>query len=208
MQPDETPSKHSLRLEEAQDIVFNWAVENSVSPAHAVAVIEAWHAEGVRYRDKKSLLEATAVFHNSARNMRSVFQNFADLERDRHSAWSLEGVKHIAIASVTGLAGSATLIASSSKNNWTIAALVCFFLALALTIVAFFAGAALFLSNAGAHSELAEKAEKAQSYDELIARLHEHKSRKRRPHPNVSVALLLLAIVALPIGVYCIVRGV
>ncbi|WP_291384944.1 MULTISPECIES: hypothetical protein [Achromobacter] len=208
MQPDKKEITQALSLEDARDIVTTWAVEHSVRPAHAAGVIEAWYAGGARYRDQKSLIEATSAFHNNARNVNSVFQDLSKRERERHSAWSLEGVKHIAIASVTGIAGSATLIASNFKNHWTIAAMICFSLGLALTILGLFIIAANFQDSSKAHDEMASDAERARTYDELIARLGEHKARPQRPHPNLGAALLMLALFALPAGLYCIYKGV
>ncbi|MEN4918275.1 hypothetical protein ABE485_06350 [Achromobacter spanius] len=208
MKQEQTEPQRPLSLAEARQVAIEWAVDNSVPAAQAAKVVEGWFSEGMSLWGRPALLQSLKVFFLQARNSAELFEKLAEIEREKHSAWALEAVKHIAIASVTGLAGSATLIASDSKNGWTIAALACFALAMALSIGTFIAGASTFLADAKANTELAWNAKFAHRWDQLTQRPAEAEGKAKKPSRHTGAAFLLLAIAAVIVGIAFIVTGI
>lgn len=210
MQQGQNQQLRPLSLAEAKQLAIDWAVENSQSGTRAAKLVESWFSEGMTQWGREALLQSLKVFFLQAKNAETLYEKLAEINREKHSSWSIEAVKHIAIASVTGLAGSATLIASNSKNSLTVSALVLFALAMALSIGAFLAAASTFLAEAKAYSDLALNAQYADSWKKLTTRPTETeaeakaKIRKR----NVGPILLLLAILSVIAGIACIAVGI
>ena len=210
MQQDQNQKPRPLSLAEAKQLAVDWAIENSLSGSRAANLVENSFSQGMNIWGREALVQSLKMFFWQARNSEDLFEKLAEIEREKHSLWSIEAVKHLAIASVTGLAGSATLIASNAKNGWTVSALVLFAIAMALSTGAFLVVASTFQRAAKAFSDLALNARYADSWEKLLDRPTETEVEKKSKaiRQNMGPLFLLIAMLALIAGIVCIVAGI
>lgn len=133
---DFTPVKD---VNDAKQLARLWAMEQGIDPSKAVAFAEEWHeATAPDYRIRSKLLWMLSNFHRFRQQREALWERHVSLTWHEATQWNIETVRHLAAFNGAGLAGSAALLAASTRFAETVCvkvALIGFSLGLFLAVL-------------------------------------------------------------------------